>query len=101
MANEMTYDLLRLVQQQRARFTHLDVDVIALLDIIRKSTHEVEQHARALQSNALISALGSLDARVMGIDERAQITKHIVALCVDIAAVSLHIAGRVAQSVQP
>ena len=87
-----------------------------LLDAVRRRIDDHEQHDRshepaltmaadqmmlcALQVRALVQSdplntLGMLDAALTGIDERAQLDKHTVKLCVDLAALALHIASRV------
>jgi len=88
-----------------------------LLDAVRRRIDDHEQHDRshepelpmaadqmllcALQVRALVqqsdplNTLGMLDAALTGIDDRAQLDKHTVKLCVDLAAFALHIASRV------
>jgi hypothetical protein len=87
-----------------------------LLDAVRRLIDDHEQHDRshepeltmaadqmmlcALQVRALVQSdsvntLGVLDAALTGIDERARLDEHTVKLCVDVAAIALHIASRV------
>lgn len=87
-----------------------------LLDAVRRRIDDHEQHDRshepelpmaadqlmlcALQVRAMVQSdsvntLGMLEAALTGTDERARLDEHTVKLCVDLAALALHIAGRV------
>jgi len=50
---------------------------------------------RALVQSDPLNTIGMLDAALTRIDERAQFDEHTVKLCVDVAAIALHIASRV------
>jgi len=50
---------------------------------------------RAMVQSDSVNTLGMLDAALTGIDERTRLDEHTVKLCVDVAAIALHIASRV------
>ena len=83
-----------------------------LLDAVRRRIDHIERReppqpdpgdqlmlcalqVRALVQSDPLNTLGMLDAALTEIDERAQLDKHTVKLCVDLAALALHIASRV------